>query len=150
MSKGMMVEPSATVPETRHSSEQSLRGRVDSTAVSEVFFSQTNVDALHESIRYLVYKYSSCRHIIDRQSDEELQLIMRGTYFDHAKNYDFNVLEQVRELNALVLDFCVPRILREINMFVKYQQEVLRNPQPIVRPEYLSTSGKKTFSLSRT
>lgn len=143
------AEANWVVPRQPHSSTTILRVGVDATPVAELFFSQTNVDALHESIRYLVYKYSSCRHVIDRQSDDELQVVMRGMYLDHCKNLPFNVLDQVRDLNALVLDFCVPRILREISMYVKYRREVMRNPVPNVRPEYISSAGTKTMQSAR-
>lgn len=141
----MFATPYNRVTPNDHSATNVLKTQVDTTPVSELFFSQKNVDALHEAIRYLVYKYSSCRHVIDRQSDTELIVIMRGVYFDYAKNVPFNVLDQVRDLNALVLDFCVPRILREIGMYMKFKKELLKNPVPTARPEYVSSAGTKSL-----
>lgn len=139
------VTNAMALPEQKHSAAATLHHLIDTNAVSDIFFSQKNVDILHEAIRYLVFKYSSCRHVISKQSDEELQVIMKSTYLEHAKNLPFNVLSQVRELNALVLDFCVPRILREINMYMKFKSELLRNPVPNTRPEYISSKGTKTL-----
>lgn len=142
------AEPQLELLRQPHSAGESLRvSQRETTPVSDLFFSQVNVDALHEGIRYLVYKYSSCRHVISRQSDDELQTVMRGIYMSHCKNLPYNVKDQVRDLNALVLDFCVPRILREIGMFLKHRQELLRNPLPIMRPEYMSSAGTKSLQF---
>lgn len=146
----MFAANNQAVPKQSHNATSVLKTQIDSTPVSEIFFSQKNVDALHEAIRYLVYKYSSCQHVIDRQSDTELVLIMRGTYIEYAKNVPFNVLDQVRDLNAMVLDFCVPRILREINMYIKYKRELLKNPVPSARPEFVSTAGTKSLQQPKS
>lgn len=134
-----------------HSALKSFRHIRDPTDVSELFFSELNVTTLHEAIRYLVYKFSECKHVIRRQSDDELQIIMRSIYLEHGKNMPLRVVEQVRDLNALVLDFAVPRILNEINMWETYQSQALRNPIPqLDRPTNVSVYGTKSTSLMQT
>ena len=134
-----------------HSALKSFRHIQDPTDVSELFFSELNVNALHEAVRYLVYKFSECKHVIQRQSDDELQIIMRGIYLEHGKNAPFKVVEQVRDLNALVLDFAVPRILNEISAWETYQSQALRNPIPqLDRPASVSVSGPKSTTLMQS
>lgn len=133
-----------------HSASKVLRHVHEITGVSGVFFSQLNFDVLHEAIRYLVYKYSECKHRIARQSDRELEIVMRGIYLQHAKNNPFNVLEQVRELNAMVLDFAVPRILREIAMYTTYKDAVFKNPTPLERPSFVSSAGSRSVEFKKT
>lgn len=128
-----------------HTAADTLKTGVDSTPVGDIFFSQKNVDLLHEAIRYQVYKFSQCRHVIQRQSDKELQIIMRYCYMEFCKNMPFNVLSQVRDLNAIVLDMCVTQILREINMYVKYRSELMKNPAPFARPEFVSSAGTRSL-----
>lgn len=139
----------AVVPNQLHSAASTLKNDMGVSSVSSVFFSQFNVDTLHEAIRYLVYKYSKCKHIISRQSDQELQIIMKSVFMENSKNLEYNIVEQVRDLNTWVLDFCVPRILREINMFIQYRREALQNPTPIERPVQTSTAGTKTLEFKR-
>jgi len=131
-----------------HSALKSLRHVQDPTDVSDLFFSELNVNTLHEAVRYLVYKFSDCKYVIRRQSDEELQIIMRGIYLEHGKNIPVRVVEQVRDLNALVLDFAVPRILNEISSWETYQSQALRNPIPqLQRPTNVSVYGTKSTTL---
>lgn len=137
----------AHVPVQEHSGSAALRNIHEPTNVNEIFFSQRNCDALHEAIRYLVWKYSGCKHVISRQSDTELQVIMKGVYMDNAKHGNYDVLRQVRDLNALVLDFAVPRIVREINMYITYRSEIFKNPMPLPHPEDTSTAGSKTVQF---
>jgi hypothetical protein len=137
------------IPAKPHSAADTLRTDAAPTGVNTLFFSQTNVDALHEGVRYLVFKFSNCKHVIDKQSDTELQIIMKGVYMEHARNVEFNVLSQVRQLNALVLDFAVPRILREINMHITYQNQALKNPLPLQHPVAVSSAGTKSLEFRR-
>lgn len=137
----------AFVPPSEHSAQATLMKDVDITPVSELFFSQKNVDLLHQGMRYLVYKHSGCKHVISKQSDTELQIIMLGIYKEYAKNNIVQVVRQVRDLNALVLDFAVPRILREIDMHLTFSDEVFRNTLPMDRPQSVSTAGTKLNSF---
>lgn len=121
--------------------------RAEKTPVSELFFSQNNIDALQHGLQYGVFKKSGIR--ISEQSPEELQTIMKSVYVEYGRNQPNNVLEQVRELNGVVLDFAVPRILQEIDMRKKYLSEVDRNPIPMLdRGQITSVKGTKTYSLA--
>jgi hypothetical protein len=139
----------AHVPSKPHSAGESLLKQTQPSSVADLFFSQQNVDILHEGIRYLVYKYSGCKHVISRQSDTELQIVMTGIYREYGKDNVTHVKRQVRDLNAMVLDFTVPRIMREINMHMVYKSEVMTNVTPIDRPVSVSSAGSKSVSLSR-
>lgn len=129
-----------------------LKGpNIKSTPLSELFFSQTNIDALQHGIRYTVYK-KTCGikeggYTIGNQSEDELKIIMRGIFLQYAKNLPFNILEQVRELNARVIMYAVPRIIDEIKMYMKYKQDVSKLPEPMERGISTSLAGTKTLEL---
>ena len=133
-----------------HAFEQdALRGNTTSTALSGVFFSAQNVEALQQAIRYQVYVRSNRKHIIDKQSDTELRIVMRSIYIQYGKNAPHEILEQVKELNARVLDYCVPNVLSEIQMHMHYLNDLERVPTPLARSPYISTAGTKTLELKR-
>ena len=119
--------------------------------VSELFFSDVNVRALQTGIRYRVYVDSSGTHRIQNQSGEELTSIMRSIYVDYSKNLPFDYVGQVRDLNARVLEYAVPRIVEEANMRMYYLRDI--NTPPAVLQPAVATSvvGSKTerpaFSL---
>ena len=41
---------------------------------------------------------------------------MRSIYLQHSKNNDDKIQEQVRELNGLVLQYCIPNIIVNIKI----------------------------------
>ena len=116
------------------------------TEVSQLFFGADNVEALQQGLRYGVYKASDGRLVIDRQSDDELLIVMRSVFLQYSRNLPGDALAQVRTLNTQVLDFCVGRTLLEAQQHLKYTAEVLVNPVP-VQDRGLSTSQKGTRVL---
>lgn len=114
-----------------------------------IFFSTKNVDVLQQAIQSLVYEKSCKKHSIGRQSDNELRIIMRSIYLDkgvHVVNKN-EILHEVRRLNGLVLEFCVPRILQEIKLYMQYKSDVDSLPVPLDRGEFSSSKGTKTLIL---
>jgi hypothetical protein len=124
-------------------SAEAVKGIHVRTKLADLFFSQHNIDMLQEAIRYQIYVKSCKKHIIDRQSDAELKLIMRAYYLQQGQHRQYDVENQVRELNTLVLNFCVPRILQEINMYMTYKKDIDSLPQPLARGEFSSSKGSK-------
>lgn len=115
--------------------------------VSDLFFSSKNVDALQEAIRYQVYVKSGNQHIIDRQSVTDLKIVMRSIYLEYGRNLPYDIVGQVKSLNARVLDYVVEKIINEINMYMFYKQDIQNLPVPLERSANVSSAGKKTLIL---
>lgn len=128
-------------------SAASFAADVPMTPVSRLFFSAANVRALHDGLRYRVFVESAGRHVIGRQSDLELKVIMRGVHLLHARNLPEDPLGQVRALNAAVLDAAVPQVLGEIDIYLAYARDAARPPTPM--PRSVSTSSAGTRTLKR-
>lgn len=127
----------------RHFKTEAIKGHFTENPLSDIFFSQTNVNALQDGIRFMVWKKTDGTHIIDRQSDVELQVVMRSIYLTHSKNVPFDILGQVKALNSMVLDWVVPRIVQEISLFQKYKRDISTLPVPLERSKNMSSSGTK-------
>jgi hypothetical protein len=132
-----------------HSSfeKEAIRSNYQASQLSDLYFSPQNVEALHEAIRYQVYIRSGNKHVIDRQSDTDLKVVMRSIFYEYARNLPYDVVGQVRELNTKVIDYCVPKILMEINMYIYYRQDISQNPQPLPRSENTSSAGTKVLFM---
>lgn len=128
---------------------EAIRSVHSKNPVSSLFFSRKNVDVLQDGIRYGVYKATNGTYVISRQSDTELQIIMREVYMQHGKFIPYNVIDQVRDLNAHVLDFCIPRIVQEINMYQKYKHDIGTPRHIIDRGEFVSSKGSRVNELKR-
>jgi|TARA_Y100000389_G_scaffold105527_1_gene102424 hypothetical protein len=113
--------------------------------LSEMYFCQSNVDILQDGIRYLVYQKTNNKHVIGKQSEHDLMIIMRSIYLQYAQNLPYNLVEQVKILNSKVLDYAVPTILREINQFVNYKNDIGKLPIPLERSKNVSSAGSKVL-----
>lgn len=121
-----------------------------STEVADLFFSERNVDALQQAIRYRVWVETNGAHTIDRQSDTELTIVMRSLYLQYGRNSPYNVREQVRELNAHVLDYCVPKIMSEMFAYLQYLRDASSLPVPLPNPELATMKGTRSVEFTST
>ena len=125
--------------------EQVLKNIHTQNEVSEVFLSRKNIDTLQEAIRYLVYKKSCGKHIIDKQSETELIVIMRSVYLEYGEYKPFDISSQVKDLNQRVLEYCVPKILQEIKLYMQYRSDINTLPVPMDRGQFVSSKGTKVL-----
>ena len=72
---------------------------------------------------------------------------MRSIYLQYSKNLPYNIKEQIKELNTMILDYCIPNILTEVEQYLSYKVNVSTLPKPMARPESLSSAGTKTLML---
>jgi hypothetical protein len=109
--------------------------------LSELYFSQTNVDAVQQGIRYGVFKQTG--KTIGEQSVTELKIVMRSIYLQYARHRAGEVLQETRELNKRVLDFCVKQIVDEIGIYEHYKADISRLPEPLARSTNVSSAGTR-------
>jgi hypothetical protein len=110
-----------------------------------VYFSKENKDLLQDSIRYQVYEQSGRQHVIGKQSDRELQIIMRSYYLTYAKNQDTNIKEQVAILNEMVINECVRIIMPAVEQYLSYLVNIQGNPVPLEHSVNVSQAGSRTL-----
>jgi hypothetical protein len=126
-------------------SREAVSGIHTNTPLNTMFFSRENIKALQQGIRFLVAKRSNNQFVIGNQSETELQVIMRAIYLNDAQHKPYAIIEQVKELNKLVLDYCVPRILEEVRMYNHYKSDVSQLPMPLDRGEFSSSKGLRVL-----
>lgn len=124
-------------------SNEAIQGIHTKTPLNDLFFSQRNIDALQLGIRNMVANKTNNEFMIGNQSEVELQVVMRAIYLSDAKHLPYDIVGQVRDLNAKVLDYCVPRILEEIRMFNHYKNDVSKLPMPLDRGQFSSAKGTR-------
>ena len=74
---------------------------LQSNPVSEVFFSDMNISALHDAIRYRVWIETDKKHVIGQQSRDQLLFVMRSIYLTESRHISGDreaILVQIREL----------------------------------------------------
>jgi hypothetical protein len=129
--------------------DEAVRGNNETSALARLFFSKDNINILQEGIRFMVYKESGGKHIIGRQSEIELKVVMRSVFFDYAKHLKYDMLGQTKDLNAIVLKEVVPKIVTEVDMYERYKRDVTTLADPMPRSLNMSMKGSKSLELKR-
>ena len=123
-----------------------LRGNWDHNELSDTFFTRKNMDVIQKRIRNDVYRISGPKkYVIDEQDVDEIKMIMRAMYLQYAKNNTFNISGQINELNDLVVNWSVPRIISEIEQYNYYLNDISHLPIPLEKPLNMSSAGTKSL-----
>jgi hypothetical protein len=108
------------------------------------FLSKENVNHIQELIKYNVYIQSGKKHIVAKQDNNQLLIIMKSIYLQFAENLKDDLKSQLKRLNGFVLDYAIPNILINIEQHLYYRKDVSRIPKPLEHPKYISTAGTRT------
>lgn len=125
--------------------KEATYGQKAPNEVSNIFFSEANIEALQQGIRYRVFVETNGQFVIGRQSDQELKIIMRSIYLQYTKNAPHNCLDQVRDLNAKVLEWAVPEVLSNVKQYAVYKKDASTMPMPLEHAPLMSTKGTKVL-----
>jgi hypothetical protein len=104
------------------------------TELSQVFFSQQNIQLLQNGIRAGVYNKSNGQYTIGVQDCDSLKIIMRSVYLQHTTNQPTHITHQVNELNKIVLNYCIQQVYSEAQGYMKYLDDASTLVVPIAHP----------------
>ena len=122
-----------------------LTGTFQATDLSNLYFSQENLDYIQSQIISRVYEKTSNKYGVGRQSDDELLIVMRSIYLQHGKNYKHDLDKQVNILNELVLDYCVDNVYSNLIQHFEYIKDITREQPVLERPETTHIKGQKSL-----
>jgi hypothetical protein len=129
--------------------DDAIRGNVTATPLNQAFFSPANVEIIQNKLRREVHDRSKGEFLIDRQSVDELLIVMRAMYLQYGKNQPDHIAEQITELNQIVADWCVPKIVAECSMHKTYLYDIQNLPVPLSQPVFLTQKGTKSATFDR-
>lgn len=115
------------------------------TETARAFFSKANIDRVQRALQKTIKKHMGAT--IDRQSDEQLLIVMRYVYMQQGANYGCDA--EVDRLNALVLKEIVPQVAAGLSQYVGYLRDASTLPVPLARGQATSIRGTKTLELFR-
>lgn len=118
-------------------------GLWDSTTLSQVFFSEQNIQIIQNAIRAGVYKRSNGQYTIGPQDCDSLKIIMRSVFLQYSANQPNNITEQVTELNKIVLEYCIQQVYSEAQGYMTYVNDVSTLVVPIERPVMTSNNDRQ-------
>lgn len=126
-----------------------VKGIVETSALSDYFFSETNIKVIQDTVRYRVYQETNL--VVDYQSPQELFIIMRSILLQHAnfKVSSSELLTELQALNAMVVNYSVGEVASNVTQYQGYLNDISRLPTPIDRPSFSDREINNTYDLSR-
>lgn len=122
-------------------------GQWTDTPLSRAFFSAANIQLLQNGLRAGVYRMSNGQYTVGPQDCDSLKIIMRSVFLSHAVNLPTDITQQIRQLNQVVLDDCVPRVYKEAQSYIKYLRDISTLPVPLSTPVLESQRDKVDYEL---
>ena len=120
----------------------SLTGNMERSRLSDTFFSLANIESIQHGIRKGVYDKSNQKILIDQQPEDQIVSVMRSMFYQHSKNLEDNIPQQIQELNNYVINFCVNAVFHEAVAYLKYKEDSSKMHMPMQGPIYSSKTNK--------
>jgi hypothetical protein len=117
------------------------------TALNVTFFSQANIDLLQQKIQSQVSSMSGGKFLIDKQSDDDLKLIMRSYYLMFGRNNPMSVASDLEDLNARVVGYAAAKIYSEVDFYMFYRKDIEDFAPPIANPMNVHVYGTRYGEL---
>jgi hypothetical protein len=118
-------------------------GLWDQTTLSKIFFSQHNIQIVQNGIRAGVYYKSNGQYTIGQQDCDSLKIIMRSVFLQYSANQPNNISQQIKELNKIVLNYCIQQVYSEAQGYMKYIDDVSTLVVPIAHPVQESNNDRQ-------
>jgi hypothetical protein len=127
-------------------STDSVKGILEETNLSRLFFSPQNIDALQNMIRYYVHKLTDGQ-IVSKQSPDELFIVMRSMMLQYGNFINTNILQEIKRLNSKVVKICSDKVSQEVLQYGKYVVDLQNLPVPLDNPHY-ANKNNFTYDIS--
>ena len=127
----------------KDNSDSSIKGILEENSLNSLFFSEMNVKAIQDTLRYRVYQNTD--QVISEQSSNDLFIIMRSIMLQYA-NFRVgvdNIVDEIRRLNAKVLDYAVENVSSNVKQHQGYVDDLSKLPVPMDMPVY---HNKRNFT----
>ena len=125
----------------------SLKGIIQESPMSNLFFSDLNVNAIQMTIRYRIFTEKA--ETIGFQSENELFVIMRSIYLQKANSVltSDKMLTNLQTLNKLVVDYSVKNIGDQLEQYRGYLKKISSAPDQMEHPRPGNTDSY-TYDMS--
>jgi len=117
------------------------------TPLNVIFFSEDNINRIQQGIHDQVYAMSGNKYRIDRQSDDEVKIIMRSYYLSFAENNPRTIAQDLESLNRRVIGYAAAKVYSEVDFHMFYLKDLQDFAPPIANPMNVKVFGTRTGEL---
>ena len=114
------------------------------------FFSNENIDLINKQLIINVFKKTNGEFKISPQKNEDLIIVMRYTFIEYARHLPYDITNQIRELNSIVIGQILPNIITQITQRKEYLRVINEPRELLPLPISESMSSKLLPSITTT
>ena len=114
------------------------------TEFSNMYFSNDNINMIQNLLYIDVKKRYGYK--IDKQSDNDLLIIMKGIFNLHGIQYN-DIKKSINALNAIVVQKCSAMVESNVKMYRQYIKDASNLPIPNQRPEWVGNKDMEINSI---
>ena len=107
--------------------------------LNTLFFSKANVEEIQKRIIYEVYKKTTQK--ISKQNYNELIIIMRSVYLLNSRNLNYDIKNQISDLNDIVVAETAPIIITNLKAHLQYMVDNQQPTRTMDRPQFVDSQG---------
>lgn len=108
--------------------DSSLRGNMQTTQISEAYFSRENRDHIQMMLQKCIYRNTAGHVMIPRQDDQDVVAFMSLIFDNHSRNLRFNIQGQLMALNEVTIRSLVSAVMPAVRAYLKAQEEFEKGP----------------------
>ena len=123
-------------------------GNQQKSKLSDLYYSQANIDYLQDEIVRQVFEKSDGKYRIGKQNEDELIIVMKSIFLQNARNSDIDLQYQIDVLNKLVLDYAINQVYSETVGYIKYKYDISTLAEPMSHPT-MSKRNDKQLELKK-
>lgn len=114
------------------------------------FFSNENIDLINKKLILDVFKKTNGEFKISPQKTEDLIIVMRYTFIEYARHLPYDISDQIRELNCIVVGQILPNIITQISQRTEYLRVISAPREILPLPTSESSNNKLLRSVTTT
>ena len=131
--------------DNKHMNIKMISSQVEPNELAKQYFSYENIEYIHKEIINKIENVLGKK--IGRQSDTNLQIIMKSIYLQYSKNNNNDIGKQINELNRMVIDESTRIIIPNIMQYEGYIKDITAPLKPLPLPINTNNAGNKTYQL---
>ena len=128
-----------------NTNKYSNTGNQQRSKLSDLYFSQANIDYLQNEIIRQVFEKSDGKYRIAKQNEDELVIVMKSIFLQNSRNSDIDLQYQIDQLNKLVLDYCVDNVYSNLVQHFEYINDITKDQPVLDMPQTTHIKGTKSL-----
>jgi len=115
--------------------KDAMRDTFENHDLAQLYFGKENIQRIQKQLKKEFYIRTKGAFLLETdQDDNDLLIAMRAVYYEHSKFRSNKLVQQVKDLNRMSIEYMLPDMISQAKQEYEYLREINRPLQPIARP----------------